>query len=208
VTLYDKEAFLGQRAREWTMGIHWAYHIFQALLPENIYKDLQCAYTDPFHSYDNPNDKIPFYNGMTGQILFALPAGPIRRVSRTKMRRHITQGLDIQWGKKFVDAKTDSDTGPVTILFEDGSQAEADLVVGADGSNSPVRQWLLGPEAGSTTAADIVLFNGLVAYNDADMARNVRKHPLATLVYYAGGVMFIGGTVVSHLSMVKKPRGF
>jgi salicylate hydroxylase len=52
-------------------------------------------------------------------------------------------GLDgIQLGKRLVDI---DDTGRQAVLhFDDGSTAEADLVVGADGARSIVRRWMLG----------------------------------------------------------------
>ncbi len=50
----------------------------------------------------------------------------------------------IQFGKRLVDL--DQDASCVRMSFADGSSASADIVVGADGVFSKVREWLLGPE--------------------------------------------------------------
>ncbi len=50
----------------------------------------------------------------------------------------------IQLGKRLT--ALDEQGGGVTLRFADGSAAEADIVIGADGVNSRVREILLGPE--------------------------------------------------------------
>jgi 6-hydroxynicotinate 3-monooxygenase len=47
-------------------------------------------------------------------------------------------------GKQLIDLDERSDR--IVLVFNDGSCAEADLVIGADGINSKVRELLLGPE--------------------------------------------------------------
>ena len=50
----------------------------------------------------------------------------------------------IEWGKRLVDV--DAGGARVRLGFEDGSHAEADWIIGADGVNSRIREILLGPE--------------------------------------------------------------
>ncbi|WP_329064817.1 FAD-dependent oxidoreductase [Amycolatopsis sp. NBC_01480] len=75
------------------------------------------------------------------------PAAAHHSVSRISLHQVLSAGLDgILWyDKEFVRYET----GPngVTCFFADGTTAEADLVVGADGANSRVRALLL-PHAG------------------------------------------------------------
>ena len=70
-----------------------------------------------------------------------------RPVARTTLRRILLEGLDgaVSFGKTFVSFEDESD-GRVSARFSDGSKADADLIVGADGANSKVRSELL-PEA-------------------------------------------------------------
>jgi len=73
-----------------------------------------------------------------------LSHGPHSRsvaVNRWKLRETLAvlgPQLDIQWNKQFARYEEHED-GRVTIHFEDGSTAEADVVVGADGAKSRVR---------------------------------------------------------------------
>src|SRR2546430_5434384 len=73
------------------------------------------------------------------------PADPTRghhSVSRITLRQVLTSGLDgiLHYGKEFVRYEKD---GTVVCHFADGSTAEADVVVGADGGGSRVRRQYL-----------------------------------------------------------------
>jgi 2-polyprenyl-6-methoxyphenol hydroxylase-like FAD-dependent oxidoreductase len=86
------------------------------------------------------------------------------------------------------------EAGPVTICFDDGDTAEADFVIGADGANSKVRQWLVGEVAGKASASDHVIFNGIASYNDAEKARFIRAaHPICVAGASPVGNLFAGG---------------
>ena len=50
----------------------------------------------------------------------------------------------VQFGKRLVGLEQDASV--VRLTFEDGSAADADIVIGADGINSMAREVLLGPE--------------------------------------------------------------
>lgn len=67
-------------------------------------------------------------------------------VNRWRLREILAQsnGLHIEWNKKFAryEEIRDGDTTFVRVHFDDGSHADADFVVGADGVNSKVRQQL------------------------------------------------------------------
>jgi 2-polyprenyl-6-methoxyphenol hydroxylase-like FAD-dependent oxidoreductase len=61
-----------------------------------------------------------------------------RAISRDALRDALLLGLDVRWGKEFTRYEYTSDGG-VAAMFADGGSAVADLLVGADGSNSRVR---------------------------------------------------------------------
>ncbi|HET9139716.1 FAD-dependent oxidoreductase, partial [Actinophytocola sp.] len=78
------------------------------------------------------------------------PADPTREhhsVSRITLRQVLSAGLDgvLHYGKEFVRYEQTGD-GPVTCHFADGSTAEADVLVAADGGGSRVRAQYL-PQA-------------------------------------------------------------
>jgi 2-polyprenyl-6-methoxyphenol hydroxylase-like FAD-dependent oxidoreductase len=67
-----------------------------------------------------------------------------RSVSRIILRRILLAGLDdvVHFGKRFLRYE-EGEGGRITAYFEDGSSAEADVLVAADGVNSRVRQQYL-----------------------------------------------------------------
>ena len=72
-----------------------------------------------------------------------------RAISRGRLRAALLHGTDhdvdgeplVHFGKRFV--RYDTTPGAVRVFFEDGTHADGDLLVGADGSNSRVRHQLL-----------------------------------------------------------------
>lgn len=99
----------------------------------------------------------------TGEVLFELPLGDIGEqkygASYITVHRHdlhaailekVAPGT-IAFGRRFTDVKQDGDV--VQLSFADGSEAEADIVIGADGVNSKVREAVVGPSRSRFTGA-------------------------------------------------------
>jgi 6-hydroxynicotinate 3-monooxygenase len=90
-----------------------------------------------------------------GAVLFELPLGKAGEqqygasyitVHRGDLHVAIASAMrpeTIEFGKKLVSLER---TDPLRLEFADGSKAEVDVLVGADGVNSCVRQMLLGPD--------------------------------------------------------------
>jgi len=205
------------------------------MLPEDILADFSSAHTDPFHKYDeddeddddnndknNGNGGIPYYSGVTGEIIMRMP-GKARRVSRDRVRRLCSRGLDIRFGKRVVgiftsdnagggneggegdkEGKEEGKGGEVTIVFSGGDKATADLVIGADGGNSAVRRWLFGgdEEKSRSLPSAYAIANAIVArYDTAEQALAVRApHPVVALSVQPGATAFIASMCVSCFS--------
>ena len=92
----------------------------------------------------------------TGDILFELPFDPVSEarygaayinVHRGDLHSVLESALTpgtVAFGKKLLSL--DNSGAKIRLAFEDGGHAEADLVIGADGLNSKVREYLLGPD--------------------------------------------------------------
>ena len=82
-------------------------------------------------------------------------------VSRTDLQQMMLDAFgesDVRMGMRCVEVKQDGDSA--TAIFEDGSTATGDVVIGADGIHSVVRSYLAGKI--EPRYADYVNWNGLV----------------------------------------------
>ena len=103
-----------------------------------------------------PTPRMDIQSG-TGKRLGEIPNGetlPDGTVSQTLKRADlyralrdeaVRRGARIEYGKRLVDAETTRD-GVVVARFEDGTEAEGDLLVGADGIHSRTRS-IIDPSA-------------------------------------------------------------
>ncbi|PHQ51986.1 hypothetical protein BLA24_10395, partial [Streptomyces cinnamoneus] len=78
-----------------------------------------------------------------------LPRSALYRALRDEATR---RGIPVEYGKRLVATGT-GPRGTVTALFADGSRAEGDLVVGADGIHSRTRTLLDPPRPAPATPA-------------------------------------------------------
>jgi 2-polyprenyl-6-methoxyphenol hydroxylase-like FAD-dependent oxidoreductase len=89
-----------------------------------------------------------------------------RPISRVALRRILAEGLEevVAFGKTFESFETMQD-GSVIARFEDGSSAEGNVLVGADGAASRVRRQLL-PDA-QRIDTGVVMVSGKLPLDDA-----------------------------------------
>jgi 2-polyprenyl-6-methoxyphenol hydroxylase-like FAD-dependent oxidoreductase len=116
-----------------------------------------------------------------------------RPISRTALRQTLLEGLDevVAFGKTFVDFETLPD-GQAIARFEDGSTAQGDLLIGADGASSRVRRQLL-PQAQRMNTG-LVMISGKVpldATTRSEAPPAVFKGP-TMILGPRGGFMFSG----------------
>jgi 2-polyprenyl-6-methoxyphenol hydroxylase-like FAD-dependent oxidoreductase len=95
---------------------------------------------DPTLKHDAGN--FLFLNAETGETLYKIPPSKRRlRLHRQKLRGVLSDGLNIQEGKKLTTVEEIE--GGVRAHFEDGTFAEGTILIGTDGNNSNVRQFLM-----------------------------------------------------------------
>jgi 2-polyprenyl-6-methoxyphenol hydroxylase-like FAD-dependent oxidoreductase len=145
-TVFEKNS-AGHGERDWNMGLHWGAPVLKSLLPDGWWDRIQSCQVDP-NVPTKELDTLKWLRGDTGELVAAITFGPFYRLRRSKLRDLLSQGLDIQYGKR-LDNITFAVDRSVTAHFDDGTTATGSILVGADGARSSTRQVLLGRQLGA-----------------------------------------------------------
>jgi FAD-dependent urate hydroxylase len=138
----------------------------------------------------------------TGKRLGRTATGPLdggtigRTISRADLYRAVhdearRRGIRIEHGKRLVDARPTAEG--VLAVFEDGSQATGDLLIGCDGVHSAVRR-ILDPTAPAPTYTGLINFGGNVSGISVDSEPGV-YHMIFGKRAFFGYVAAPGGEV-------------
>lgn len=120
-------------------------------------------------------------NAATCEVKYKVyPTRRFVRAGRQKLRKVLTNGLDIHYGKHLESFET-KEGGEVIARFRDGSTAKGGLLIGADGNNSVVRGGLK-MENSKLTSIPVNLI-GAVRYFTPEQAVPVRA--LNPLLFFA-----------------------
>lgn len=146
------------------------------------------------------------FNAQTGELLMEMPTPNALRLNRSRFRALIAEGLDIQvfilvflatclqlifsypkYSKRLSSIACPDDSSSVTARFEDGTAVTGNLLIGADGANSRVRESLLGPSKAGLKPLP-VFGCGAVESLPAEISRMIRDiNDLYFVAYHPEG---------------------
>ena len=150
--------------------MHWGFDALQKLLPEELLSTIQTTQVDP-HVPAQDSDRLPLFNGETGEFIKYLDGDKFYRLRRDKFRNWLLQGVEVEWGKKLNNVTYSEDGRTVTAHFRDGSHAIGSLLIGCDGAHSAVRTQLVG--AGNSRLRSVGYGAGIC------FSQHTREHALA-----------------------------
>ncbi|WPH00023.1 Hypothetical protein R9X50_00284600 [Acrodontium crateriforme] len=139
--IFERDPNAEFRGAGWGLTIHWALDEFLALIPDHLKDRLEETYVNPVAVKNDEAGNFLFYDLQSGEARWQVPAAKRIRVSRERLRKLLMDGLDIQWNKTFASAQ-DAGADGITAHFEDGTTVTGSCIVGCDGAQSKVRQWL------------------------------------------------------------------
>jgi len=130
--------------------------------------------TDQIQALGGQMESLAYVDGLSQQTMTQFSLSPLYKevgqraypVARADLQHLLMQqfGLeDIKLGMKMTAIETHQDE--VTIHFQDDSQIKADLLIGADGTHSLTRQFVLGYQV-ERRYAGYVNWNGLVEIDE------------------------------------------
>ncbi len=169
VSVYERDE--SRSSRQQGFRIHMDPHGSTALhhcLPEPLWKVFDATEGEFSQGFTLVTEQLQELLRLHDGGMFD-PIARHRSISRITLRQILLAGLgeSVHFGKRFAHYIQKKD-GRCTIHFEDGGWAEADVVVGADGVNSRVRQQYL-PDAGPVDTG-VVALGGKVPLTDGVMA--------------------------------------
>lgn len=177
------------------MLLHWGTEYLENVLPGHLQARMKEIRVDPRCEMTEP---IPHLDSFSGQVLKRVPTPVINRVSRKKIRKFLMEGedLNIHFGKRLQRIEVrDKD---IEVGFEDGTCATGSLVIGADGSQSKVREFLVGPDAAQLEDVGLTMINFPYSGYTPEQAHLLRSwHPIVQLCYHPGG----GGSLLATLDI-------
>lgn len=202
VVLFDKDAGLEARPRDWPLVLHWALPTFNSLLSESALANFPKAVCNPYLEYTPEVETMPCINGKTGEVLFRSSMPGARRVTRQRLRRVMAadfdNGSDIQWNKRLDKIEIDDQDGRARLGFTDGTTAKVDYVLGTDGAASTVRRLLFrGDQVAQVSPSGFMFATAIVRHGDAAKVEPVVKlHPVASVMM---GTESVGGMSVLYV---------
>ncbi|KAJ0358587.1 hypothetical protein COL154_008980 [Colletotrichum chrysophilum] len=188
VTVFERDASIDARPRDWTILIHWGMSTLTEMLPDHIVKNFPKAYCNPHLQFDDWDESVLGYNALTGEVLFRNSTPGARRVSRRRFREVLAEDLDIQWGKG-LKALDIIDDDCVRLSFNDNSNFDANYVLGTDGASSKVREFLVDAEVAKPVPPGFMIANCNVKYGDEQKVNTIVKAHSVFASMLGSGVM-------------------
>ncbi|PFH48451.1 hypothetical protein AMATHDRAFT_49519 [Amanita thiersii Skay4041] len=146
VTIYDSApefsevgAGISLRPRTW--------EIFKDLGLEPALNDVICAYdgeTTPTYLFRRADQRVgvtfyePHFDALTGTVS-TLHRADLQRV----LLDHLLPSMDVHLSHRLISYSEEQPGKPITLEFENGKKAACDILIGADGIHSVVRQHFL-----------------------------------------------------------------
>lgn len=78
------------------MTLHWGAQNLGRCLPEDIQARLTEARADPFLDLTGEDASMNYFNGKTGELLFKAGNDFMTRISRSKLRNLLSEGIKIK----------------------------------------------------------------------------------------------------------------
>lgn len=139
--IFERDPDSESRAQGWALSLFGqALSDLEATMPAELGPVDQTSHLLPlelpaqfvFYDVARPGMRVGVKSDETGKII---------RAHRQRLRNWLLQGLDVPFGKRLM--RVDEREVKVAVHFEDGTSASGDILVGAEGTRSVVRQHIL-----------------------------------------------------------------
>ncbi|KAK9420619.1 putative Monooxygenase [Seiridium unicorne] len=136
--IFERDESLHSRQQGWAIGLHTVLGELQPGLPDDL------PPIEPAVNHLKPLKLPPQFIWHVSGNRLGVTGGPdtfVLRANRMRLREWLATKIPITYGKQALKVEENDDS--VTVHFQDGTVASGDILVGADGINSRVREHLL-----------------------------------------------------------------
>ncbi|KAL3417966.1 hypothetical protein PVAG01_10975 [Phlyctema vagabunda] len=151
-SVFEADATSTARPRDWSFGVYWAQSPLASVLDDSVVARIQQSQVDD--RVPTADDVLPIYNSAAGELICDAPSPYSLRLQRRRWLGLLSEGVDVQYGKRVVDIQTDGEM--VTATFSDGTRERGNLLFGTEGAHSPTREFLVGSERARLIPSPVV----------------------------------------------------
>lgn len=135
----EDRAHGGQHHQGWAIALHGVLPELVAALPDDLPPLAESV--NHLRAMGNAPAEIMLYPGgqRTDEAIRLGDDGTgtrLVRANRALLRRYLRTNIEVRYNKRAVAAAVTEDGDRVTVTFEDGTSAQGDILVGADGVHS------------------------------------------------------------------------
>ncbi|KAL7751208.1 hypothetical protein RI367_003414 [Sorochytrium milnesiophthora] len=153
--VFEREESATARSQGWGLGLTWVLPDILKSFPT----DLPPVETSSCEYEMGIDASAKIWKGDTKELLMSSGGHGVKliRVSRASFRTWLRTNIDVQWNKQFVKYTKTAD-GRITTYFADGTTATCDILIGADGVRSRVRDAVYGENGPKLKHLPVILY--------------------------------------------------
>jgi len=95
-TVFEQDAAIDARPRDWSFGVYWAQTRLGECLPEGVDEKFLCENAQVDDCIAKEDFVLPAFNGETGELMRNIPTPFVIRLQRKKFIKLLSQGLKIE----------------------------------------------------------------------------------------------------------------
>ncbi|CAN9283122.1 unnamed protein product [Alternaria alternata] len=169
-SIFERDPEQNSRNQGWSIGLHTILDDLKASIPDDM-PSLETVFH--LHPLKFPS-QLAVYQAQDPSQRHGVTddrAGKLLRANRRRLREFLSTGIQVEFAKQAAGIKEDDHS--ITVNFTDGTSANGDFLVGADGVHSIVRRHLLYPDEDKLKRLPIATIIGEVTLKNEDMERQL-----------------------------------
>lgn len=95
-TVFERDASLDARPRDWNFSLHWANTVLKDCLPDDLSLEIIRQQAGVDDHIPGPDEVLPMINLASGEVMARIPTPLILRLQKQKLRNVLSKGVDVK----------------------------------------------------------------------------------------------------------------